>query len=32
VKEGWGRLHNKELHNLYASSNVIRVIKSMRVR
>jgi hypothetical protein len=24
----WRRLHNEELHNLYASLNVIRVIKS----
>jgi hypothetical protein len=25
---GWKRLHNEELRNLYASPNVIRVIKS----
>jgi hypothetical protein len=30
--EGWRRLHNEELHNLYTSSNVIRVIKSRRMR
>jgi hypothetical protein len=29
---GWGRLHNEEFHNLYTSPNVIRVIKSRRVR
>jgi hypothetical protein len=23
----WRRLHNKELHNLYASLNIIRVMK-----
>jgi len=23
----WRRLHNEELHNLYASPNVVRVIK-----
>jgi hypothetical protein len=28
VAGGWRRLHNKELHNLYASSHAIRVIKS----
>jgi hypothetical protein len=28
VVGGWRRLHNDELHNLYASSNTIRVIKS----
>jgi hypothetical protein len=26
------RLHNEELHNLYSSSGVIRVIKSRRMR
>jgi hypothetical protein len=26
VKE-WGRLHNEELHDMYASQNIIRVIK-----
>jgi hypothetical protein len=31
VVGGWRRLHN-ELHNLYASSNIIRVIKSSRLR
>jgi hypothetical protein len=29
---GWRRLHNEELHNLYASQNIIRVIKSRRMR
>jgi hypothetical protein len=28
----WRRLHNEELHNLYASPNIIRVIESRRVR
>jgi hypothetical protein len=28
---GWRRLHNKELHNLYPSPNIIRVIKSRRI-
>jgi len=31
--EGDGRrLYNEELHNLYASPNIIRVIKSSRMR
>jgi hypothetical protein len=29
---GWRRLHNEELCNLYASSNVSGVIKRRRVR
>jgi len=32
VAEGWRRLQNEELHNLYVSSNIIRVIKSRRMR
>jgi hypothetical protein len=27
VVGGWRRLHNEELHNLYASTNIIRVKK-----
>jgi hypothetical protein len=28
----WGKLHNEELHNLYSSPNIIRMIKSRRIR
>jgi hypothetical protein len=28
----WRRLHNKELYALYSSTNIIRVIKSRRMR
>jgi len=28
----WRRLHNKKLHGLYCSPNVIQVIKSRRMR
>jgi hypothetical protein len=28
VAGGWRRLHNEELHSLYVSPNIIRVIKS----
>jgi hypothetical protein len=31
VAGGWRRLHNVELHNLYASSNIIKVIKWRRM-
>jgi hypothetical protein len=30
--EGRIRMHNEELHNLYASSNIIMVIKRRRLR
>jgi hypothetical protein len=29
---GWRKLHNEELHNLYSSPSMIRIIKSRRVR
>jgi hypothetical protein len=32
VAGGWRRLHNEELHNLYASPSFIRVIKSRRMK
>jgi hypothetical protein len=32
VAGGWRRPHNEELHNLYASPNIIREIKSRRMR
>jgi hypothetical protein len=32
VARGFRRLHNEELHNLYASPNIIRVIKSRKMR
>jgi hypothetical protein len=28
----WRKLHNKELHNLYSSPNIIRMIKPKRMR
>jgi hypothetical protein len=28
----WRKLHNDELHNVYSSPNIIRVIKSRRMR
>jgi hypothetical protein len=31
VVRDWRRLHNEELHNIYASQNVIAVIRSRRM-
>jgi hypothetical protein len=31
VARGWRRLHNEELHNLYTSPNIVRMIKSRRL-
>jgi hypothetical protein len=31
VAGGWRRLHNEELHNLYYSSSIIKVMKSRRM-
>jgi hypothetical protein len=32
VTGGWRKLHNEELHNLYSSPSLIRIIKSRRMR
>jgi hypothetical protein len=32
VAGGWRRLHNEELHDLYTSQNIMRVIKSRRIK
>jgi hypothetical protein len=32
VTGGWRKLHNEELHNLYSSPNIIRMMKSRRMR
>jgi hypothetical protein len=29
---GWRKLHNEELHSLYYSPSIIRIIKSRRMR
>jgi hypothetical protein len=29
---GWRKLHNEELHELYSSPNIIKIIKSKRMR
>jgi hypothetical protein len=32
VTGGWRRQHNEELHNVYYSRNIVRMIKSSRMR
>jgi hypothetical protein len=32
VTGDWRKLHNEELHNLYSAPNIIRMIKSRRMR
>jgi hypothetical protein len=32
VTRDWRKLHNEELHNIYSSPNIIRIIKSRRMR
>jgi hypothetical protein len=32
VKGYWRKLHNEELHNLYSSPNIIRMINSRKMR
>jgi hypothetical protein len=29
---GWRKLHNEELHNLYSSPNIIRMVKSKKMK
>jgi hypothetical protein len=32
VTGGWKKLHNEELHGLYSSLSIVRVIKTRRMR
>jgi hypothetical protein len=32
TKRSWRKLHNEELHSLYSSPSIIRLIKSRRMR
>jgi hypothetical protein len=29
---GWRKLHNKELHDLYTSPSIVRIMKSRRMK
>jgi hypothetical protein len=32
VTGGWRKLHNEQLHNLYSSTSIIRIIKSRLIK
>jgi hypothetical protein len=32
VTSGWRKLHNEELRDLYSSANIIRIVKSRKMR
>jgi hypothetical protein len=32
VMGGWRKVHNKELHDLYSSPSIVKIIKSRRMR
>jgi hypothetical protein len=32
VRGGWRKLQNEELHNLYSSPSIVRIIKSRNMR
>jgi hypothetical protein len=32
VTDGWRKLHNEELHGLYSSPSIVKVIKARRMR
>jgi hypothetical protein len=32
IVRGWKRLHNEELHNFYASPNIITLVESRKMR
>jgi hypothetical protein len=32
IIEGWEKVHNMDIHNLYTSLNIIRMIKSRRMK
>jgi hypothetical protein len=32
VTGGWRKLHSEELHNLYSSPSIIRIVKSRKMR
>jgi hypothetical protein len=32
VTGGWRKLHNEELHNLYSSQSILRIMKSRMMR
>jgi hypothetical protein len=32
IREGWNKLHNEEVYNFYSSPDIIRIIRSIKIK